>query len=198
MGAGHQGVQVRSEGPCVQALACMCEPRGACLCTWGFPASDNRSLWHSLSLPGQRPWGLLGLGVPPVLDRESNTPLPPPGSEHQILYIADDNKIRSMFPFNPNSAHEPAFQGDEDVRIDAMDIYVKGNKIYWTNWHTGRISYRELPASSAASTAANRNRRQLDSTVTHLNVSQGPGAGQGGPGCRPECSRLWVPGRSRG
>uniref|UniRef100_A0A7M4FXS6 LDL receptor related protein 1 n=1 Tax=Crocodylus porosus TaxID=8502 RepID=A0A7M4FXS6_CROPO len=93
------------------------------------------------------------------------------GSEHQILYIADDNKIRSMFPFNPNSAHEPAFQGDEDVRIDAMDIYVKGNKIYWTNWHTGRISYRELPASSAASTAANRNRRQLDSTVTHLNIS---------------------------
>ncbi|XP_008940219.1 PREDICTED: low-density lipoprotein receptor-related protein 1-like, partial [Merops nubicus] len=73
------------------------------------------------------------------------------GSEHQILYIADDNKIRSMYPFNPNSAYEPAFQGDENVRIDAMDIYVKGNKIYWTNWHTGRISYRELPASSSAS-----------------------------------------------
>uniref|UniRef100_A0A663N6G7 Prolow-density lipoprotein receptor-related protein 1 n=1 Tax=Athene cunicularia TaxID=194338 RepID=A0A663N6G7_ATHCN len=72
------------------------------------------------------------------------------GSEHQILYIADDNKIRSMYPFNPNSAYEPAFQGDENVRIDAMDIYVKGNKIYWTNWHTGRISYRELPASSSA------------------------------------------------
>uniref|UniRef100_A0A8B9N7P4 Prolow-density lipoprotein receptor-related protein 1 n=1 Tax=Accipiter nisus TaxID=211598 RepID=A0A8B9N7P4_9AVES len=69
------------------------------------------------------------------------------GSEHQILYIADDNKIRSMYPFNPNSAYEPAFQGDENVRIDAMDIYVKGNKIYWTNWHTGRISYRELPIS---------------------------------------------------
>ncbi|KAF4796728.1 hypothetical protein TURU_081715 [Turdus rufiventris] len=93
------------------------------------------------------------------------------GSEHQILYIADDNKIRSMYPFNPNSAYEPAFQGDENVRIDAMDIYVKGNKIYWTNWHTGRISYRELPASSSASTASNRNRRQIDGGVTHLNIS---------------------------
>ncbi|XP_037739600.1 prolow-density lipoprotein receptor-related protein 1 isoform X1 [Chelonia mydas] len=92
------------------------------------------------------------------------------GSEQQILYIADDNKIRSMYPFNPNSAYEPAFQGDENVRIDAMDIYVKGNKIYWTNWHTGKISYRELP-SSAASTASNRNRRQLDGSVTHLNIS---------------------------
>jgi len=84
-----------------------------------------------------------------------------------------------MYPFNPNSAYEPAFQGDENVRIDAMDIYVKGNKIYWTNWHTGRISYRELPASSAASTASNRNRRQIDGGVTHLNVSsvRGPVGG---------------------
>uniref|UniRef100_A0A8D2LBK3 Prolow-density lipoprotein receptor-related protein 1 n=1 Tax=Varanus komodoensis TaxID=61221 RepID=A0A8D2LBK3_VARKO len=70
-----------------------------------------------------------------------------PGSEYQILYIADDNKIRSMYLFNPNSAYEPAFQGDENVRIAAMDVYVKGNKIYWTNWHTGRISCRELPSS---------------------------------------------------
>uniref|UniRef100_A0A670IUS4 LDL receptor related protein 1 n=1 Tax=Podarcis muralis TaxID=64176 RepID=A0A670IUS4_PODMU len=69
------------------------------------------------------------------------------GSDYQILYIADDNKIRSMYPFNPNSAYEPAFQGDETVRIAAMDVYVKGNKIYWTNWHTGRISCRELPSS---------------------------------------------------
>lgn len=79
-----------------------------------------------------------------------------------------------MYTFNPNSAYEPAFQGDENVRIDAMDIYVKGNKIYWTNWHTGRISYCELPASSAASTASNRNRRQIDGGVTHLNVSSIP------------------------
>uniref|UniRef100_A0A8D0H854 LDL receptor related protein 1 n=1 Tax=Sphenodon punctatus TaxID=8508 RepID=A0A8D0H854_SPHPU len=92
------------------------------------------------------------------------------GSEQQILYIADDNKIRSMYPFNPNSAYEPAFQGDDTVRIDAMDVYVKGNKIYWTNWHMGCISYRELP-SSAGSSASNRNRRQIDGGVTHLNIS---------------------------
>ncbi|KAF7240345.1 Low-density lipoprotein receptor-related protein 1 [Varanus komodoensis] len=92
------------------------------------------------------------------------------GSEYQILYIADDNKIRSMYLFNPNSAYEPAFQGDENVRIAAMDVYVKGNKIYWTNWHTGRISCRELP-SSAGSSASNRNRRQIDGGVTHLNIS---------------------------
>lgn len=92
------------------------------------------------------------------------------GSDHQILYIADDNKIRSMFPFMPNSAYEPAFQGDENVRIAAMDVYVKGNKIYWTNWHTGRISCRDLP-STAGSSASNRNRRQIDGGVTHLNVS---------------------------
>lgn len=92
------------------------------------------------------------------------------GSEYQILYIADDNKIRSMYPFNPNSAYEPAFQGDETVRIAAMDVYVKGNKIYWTNWHTGRISCRDLP-SSAGSSPSNRNRRQIDGGVTHLNVS---------------------------
>lgn len=90
-----------------------------------------------------------------------------------------------MYPFNPNSAYEPAFQGDENVRIDAMDIYVKGNKIYWTNWHTGRISYRELPASSSASTASNRNRRQIDGGVTHLNVSSAGSRREAPrPGCR--------------
>uniref|UniRef100_A0A670IV06 LDL receptor related protein 1 n=1 Tax=Podarcis muralis TaxID=64176 RepID=A0A670IV06_PODMU len=97
-------------------------------------------------------------------------PVPGNWSDYQILYIADDNKIRSMYPFNPNSAYEPAFQGDETVRIAAMDVYVKGNKIYWTNWHTGRISCRELP-SSAGSSASNRNRRQIDGGVTHLNIS---------------------------
>uniref|UniRef100_A0A8C0GL26 Uncharacterized protein n=1 Tax=Chelonoidis abingdonii TaxID=106734 RepID=A0A8C0GL26_CHEAB len=123
---------------------------------------------------------------------------PPAGSEQQILYIADDNKIRSMYPFNPNSAYEPAFQGDENVRIDAMDIYVKGNKIYWTNWHTGKISYRELP-SSAASTASNRNRRQLDGGVTHLNVSGRSGLrGAGTSRAKALRPRLSLPSRSRG
>ncbi|XP_072105063.1 low-density lipoprotein receptor-related protein 1-like [Mobula birostris] len=88
------------------------------------------------------------------------------GSEQQILYIADDNEIRSLYPFNPNSAYEQAFQGDESVRIDAMDAHVKANVIYWTNWHTGKISYRDL----SATTSSNRNRRQLDTGVVDLNI----------------------------
>uniref|UniRef100_H3BGS9 Prolow-density lipoprotein receptor-related protein 1 n=1 Tax=Latimeria chalumnae TaxID=7897 RepID=H3BGS9_LATCH len=89
------------------------------------------------------------------------------GSEHQILYVANDNEIRSIYPFNPNSAYEQAFQGDENVRIDAMDVYIKGNRIFWTNWHTGRISYRELTSS----TSSNRNKRQINGGVVDLNVS---------------------------
>ncbi|KAM4794631.1 prolow-density lipoprotein receptor-related protein 1 [Rhinophrynus dorsalis] len=88
---------------------------------------------------------------------------------NQVLYIADDNEIRSLYPFNPNSAYEQAFQGDENVRIEAMDVYVKGNKMYWTNWHTGKISYRELHGTSS-STSSNRNKRQIDEGVTDLNI----------------------------
>eukprot|EP00079_Xenopus_tropicalis_P012610 XP_002939758.2 PREDICTED: prolow-density lipoprotein receptor-related protein 1 [Xenopus tropicalis] len=87
---------------------------------------------------------------------------------NQVLYIADDNEIRSLYPFNPNSAYEQAFRGDENVRIDAMDVYVKGNKIFWSNWHTGKISYRELHSTS--STSSNRNKRQIDEGVTDLNI----------------------------
>ncbi|KAG8452515.1 hypothetical protein GDO86_004341 [Hymenochirus boettgeri] len=86
----------------------------------------------------------------------------------QVLYIADDNEIRSLYPFNPNSAYEQEFRGDEYVRIDAMDVYVKGNKIFWSNWHTGKISYRELHGTS--STSSNRNKRQMDEVVTDLNI----------------------------
>ncbi|XP_039602497.1 low-density lipoprotein receptor-related protein 1-like isoform X2 [Polypterus senegalus] len=92
------------------------------------------------------------------------------GSQHQVLYIADDNEIRSIYPFNPNSAYEQAFQGDENVRIDAMDIYVKGNKIFWTNWHTGKISFRKLQTLSPLNSNSNRNRRQLDGGVTDLTI----------------------------
>ncbi|XP_058867451.1 low-density lipoprotein receptor-related protein 1 isoform X3 [Acipenser ruthenus] len=92
------------------------------------------------------------------------------GSTHQVLYIADDNEIRSIYPFNPNSAYEQAFRGDENVRIDAMDIYVKGNKIFWTNWHTGKISYRELHATSNTNSNSNRNRRQIDGMATDLSI----------------------------
>uniref|UniRef100_H9H785 LDL receptor related protein 1 n=1 Tax=Monodelphis domestica TaxID=13616 RepID=H9H785_MONDO len=66
------------------------------------------------------------------------------GSEYQVLYIADDNEIRSLFPGHPNSAYEQAFQGDESVRIDAMDVHVKAGRVYWTNWHTGTISFRRM------------------------------------------------------
>lgn len=51
----------------------------------------------------------------------------------------------SLFPGHPHSAYEQAFQGDESVRIDAMDVHVKAGRVYWTNWHTGTISYRSLP-----------------------------------------------------
>uniref|UniRef100_A0A8C5MNU1 EGF-like domain-containing protein n=1 Tax=Leptobrachium leishanense TaxID=445787 RepID=A0A8C5MNU1_9ANUR len=93
----------------------------------------------------------------------------PPSVSNHILYIADDNEIRSLYPFNPNSAYEQAFRGDETVRIDAMDVYVKGDRLYWTNWHTGKISYRELHATSS-STTSNRNKRQIDDGVTDLNI----------------------------
>ncbi|KPP57762.1 hypothetical protein Z043_124482, partial [Scleropages formosus] len=58
--------------------------------------------------------------------------------------------------------------GDANVRIDAMDLHVKSNKIFWTNWHTGRISYYELPASSTS--PPNRNRRQSETGVVDLEI----------------------------
>ncbi|XP_029548487.1 low-density lipoprotein receptor-related protein 1 [Salmo trutta] len=87
----------------------------------------------------------------------------------QVLYIADDNEIRSLDPGIPNWRYEQAFQGDANVRIDAMDLHVKTNRFYWTNWHTGRISSYELPSSSS-SPNNNRHRRQSDSRVTNLEI----------------------------
>uniref|UniRef100_A0A4W6FD01 LDL receptor related protein 1 n=1 Tax=Lates calcarifer TaxID=8187 RepID=A0A4W6FD01_LATCA len=87
----------------------------------------------------------------------------------QVLYIADDNEIRSLDPSMPNWRYEQIFQGDANVRIDAMDLHVKTNRIYWTNWHTGRISSYDLPSSSS-SPNSNRNRRQSDSRVTNLEI----------------------------
>uniref|UniRef100_A0A3B3RZD4 LDL receptor related protein 1 n=1 Tax=Paramormyrops kingsleyae TaxID=1676925 RepID=A0A3B3RZD4_9TELE len=91
----------------------------------------------------------------------------------QVLYIADDNEIRSLDPSTPNWVYEQTFQGDANVRIDAMDLHVKSNKIFWTNWHTGRISTYELPASGSASSPnsnSHRNRRQTDAGVTDLEI----------------------------
>uniref|UniRef100_A0A8C8CFS1 EGF-like domain-containing protein n=1 Tax=Oncorhynchus tshawytscha TaxID=74940 RepID=A0A8C8CFS1_ONCTS len=89
----------------------------------------------------------------------------------QVLYIADDNEIRSLDPGMPNWRYEQTFQGDANVRIDAMDLHVKTNRIYWTNWHTGRISSYELPSSSSSPNGNNnRHRRQSDSRVANLEI----------------------------
>lgn len=90
-------------------------------------------------------------------------------AQRQLLYIADDNEIRSLDPSVPNWRYEQILQGDANVRIDAMDIHVKTNRIYWTNWHTGRISSYDLPAASL-SPNNNRNRRQTDLRVTNVEV----------------------------
>lgn len=93
-------------------------------------------------------------------------------SSRQILYIADDNEIRSLDPGMPNWRYEQTFQGDASVRIDAMDLHVKTNRIFWTNWHTGRISSYELPGPSTSSSSSNshRNRRQSEGRITNLQV----------------------------
>ena len=85
-----------------------------------------------------------------------------------MLYIADDNEIRSLYPGMPNWRYEQTFQGDANVRIDAMDVFVKTNRIYWTNWHTGRISSYDLPSLSSPDN--NRHRRQGDARVSSLEV----------------------------
>lgn len=113
---------------------------------------------------------------PPAFLTPNIRPLAPAGSEYQVLYIADDNEIRSLFPSHPHSAYEQAFQGDESVRIDAMDVHIKAGRVYWTNWHTGTISYRNLPPA-APPTTSNRHRREIDRGVTHLNVSTSQGWG---------------------
>ena len=50
-----------------------------------------------------------------------------------------------------------------------MDVLVKTNRIYWTNWHTGRISSYDLPPL-ASSPDNNRHRRQGDARVSTLEV----------------------------
>uniref|UniRef100_A0A8D3BMI9 Low density lipoprotein receptor-related protein 1Ab n=1 Tax=Scophthalmus maximus TaxID=52904 RepID=A0A8D3BMI9_SCOMX len=98
-------------------------------------------------------------------------------SDRQVLYIADDNEIRSLDPGMPNWRYEQTFQGDASVRIDAMDLHVKSNRIFWTNWHTGRISSYELPgpstsSSSSSSSNSHRNRRQSEGRITNLQIKE--------------------------
>lgn len=129
------------------------------------------------------------LFIPPSLSLSASLILSPfshpPGtrdSQQQVLYIADDNEIRSLDPSVPNWVYEQTFQGDANVRIEAMDVHVKTNRIFWTNWHTGRISSYELPSSSSSSSSSSgptsnshRHRRQGEST----NLQVGTGAGVG-------------------
>ncbi|XP_030279710.1 low-density lipoprotein receptor-related protein 1-like isoform X1 [Sparus aurata] len=95
-------------------------------------------------------------------------------SSRQILYIADDNEIRSLDPGMPNWRYEQTFQGDASVRIDAMDLHIKTNRIFWTNWHTGRISSYELPGPTTSSTSSNshRNKRQSEGRITNLQIKE--------------------------
>uniref|UniRef100_A0A8C4Z0G3 EGF-like domain-containing protein n=1 Tax=Gadus morhua TaxID=8049 RepID=A0A8C4Z0G3_GADMO len=86
-------------------------------------------------------------------------------SPRQVLYIGNDNEIRSLDPGMPIWRYELAFEGDANVRIDAMDVFVKTNRIYWTNWHTGRISSYDLPSLSSPN-----NNRQGDARVSSLEV----------------------------
>uniref|UniRef100_A0A3Q2CY79 Low density lipoprotein receptor-related protein 1Ab n=1 Tax=Cyprinodon variegatus TaxID=28743 RepID=A0A3Q2CY79_CYPVA len=99
-------------------------------------------------------------------------------SSRQILYIADDNEIRSLDPGMPNWRYEQIFQGDASVRIDAMDLHVKSNRIFWTNWHTGRISSYELPeqssssSSSSSSSNSHGSRQQNEGGITNLQIKE--------------------------
>uniref|UniRef100_A0AAV2M5F0 EGF-like domain-containing protein n=1 Tax=Knipowitschia caucasica TaxID=637954 RepID=A0AAV2M5F0_KNICA len=88
----------------------------------------------------------------------------------QVLYIADDNEIRSLDPGVPSWRYEQIFQGDANVRINAMDVHIKTNKVYWTNWHTGRISSYELNPSLFSPNGNNRNRRQTESRLSHVEI----------------------------
>uniref|UniRef100_A0A671RGZ8 Low-density lipoprotein receptor-related protein 1-like n=1 Tax=Sinocyclocheilus anshuiensis TaxID=1608454 RepID=A0A671RGZ8_9TELE len=94
-------------------------------------------------------------------------------TDKQALYVADDNEIRSLYPGMQTWIYEQAFQGDANVRIDAMDLHIKSKRIFWTNWHTGRISSFEQPSAGPASPNSNRNRRQADSRIPGLKMPRG-------------------------
>ncbi|XP_076861463.1 low-density lipoprotein receptor-related protein 1-like isoform X3 [Brachyhypopomus gauderio] len=89
--------------------------------------------------------------------------------DRQVLYVAADNEIRSLYPDTSSWVYEQAFQGDANVRIDAMDVHIKSNRIFWTNWHTSRISVLERSGGPVLPNS-DRSRRQSDPRVTHLEI----------------------------
>ncbi|XP_066526626.1 low-density lipoprotein receptor-related protein 1-like isoform X2 [Hoplias malabaricus] len=93
------------------------------------------------------------------------------GTERQVLFLADDNEIRSLQLESGSWIYEQAFQGDANIRIDAMDLHIKQRRVFWTNWHTGRISVFESGSGSAPSPNSHRNRRQTTPRITHLEIA---------------------------
>ncbi|XP_048838951.1 low-density lipoprotein receptor-related protein 1 isoform X2 [Brienomyrus brachyistius] len=89
-------------------------------------------------------------------------------SDREVLYIADDNELRSLDP--GMWVYEQAFQGESSVRIGAIDLHMKSNKIFWTNWHSHRISYYELPGSTKISSVDQHSRSQSDPRVVDLEI----------------------------
>ncbi|XP_063064253.1 low-density lipoprotein receptor-related protein 1 isoform X3 [Engraulis encrasicolus] len=90
-------------------------------------------------------------------------------AQRQVLYIADDNEIRSLDPGVPNWVYEQAFRGNANVRIESMDVMVKTNRIFWTNWHTGSISSYELPSATASSSSSSTSGPRED-PVSNLQI----------------------------
>ncbi|XP_062842266.1 low-density lipoprotein receptor-related protein 1 isoform X2 [Trichomycterus rosablanca] len=88
--------------------------------------------------------------------------------ERQVLYVADDNEIRTLHPETGTWIYQQAFQGDASVRIDAMDMHVKSKRIFWTNWHTAKISVMEN--SPGGATAPSSSHRQSHQRVEDLEI----------------------------
>uniref|UniRef100_A0A3B3RJF0 EGF-like domain-containing protein n=1 Tax=Paramormyrops kingsleyae TaxID=1676925 RepID=A0A3B3RJF0_9TELE len=84
-------------------------------------------------------------------------------SECSVLYIGGDNEVRSLDP--GMWLYKQAFQGQSSVRIGAIDLHMKSNKIFWTNWHSHRISYYDLPSSTKISSVVQHSRSQNDPRV---------------------------------
>ena len=96
----------------------------------------------------------------------------------------------------PNWVYEQTFQGDANVRIESMDVHIKTNRIFWTNWHTSSISSYELP-SSTSGPSSNSHRHRREGTVSNLQVGT-PGGGGGRARAAAGASvRLWLQAQKR-
>ncbi|XP_078701573.1 prolow-density lipoprotein receptor-related protein 1-like isoform X3 [Branchiostoma floridae x Branchiostoma belcheri] len=55
------------------------------------------------------------------------------------LLIADDNVIKRINPDNSRVGSGDGFRGNDETRVESMDIDVKSNMAYWSNIHTSGI-----------------------------------------------------------